>query len=94
MYRLYQAQQVFRVSRYQQFLIKQNIAINKRKIQEDPRIGDDTIKDHNKILFFVYIKHALRTVKLILKILNLSMFVAIVFYVFCKQVYTVIMAHA
>lgn len=49
-------------------------------------MGDDTIKDHNKIEQFVFIGHALRTIKLVLKILNLSVFVAIVFYSFCRQV--------
>ena len=43
-------------------------------IKKDPLLGEDTSQDHNQIEMLLYVKYLIRTLKLILIILNFSYF--------------------
>ena len=55
-----------------------------RKIKNDPNVGEDTINDHNNIEEIMLTGYTLKTLKLVIIILNLSYFLGLVWIIFCK----------
>ena len=60
--------------------IKQNTL---NLIKTDPFIGEDTSQDHNKVEFLLLVKYILRTIKLVLIILNFSYFIGQIWLMIC-----------
>lgn len=58
--------------------------INEAKIKKDPLFAEDTLNDNNKVMKWVMIGHALKIIKLIMQIFNISTFTGIVFYLYAK----------
>jgi len=56
------------------------------KIHNNPDIGTDTLEDHNKIDQMMVISYCLKTLKLILMIVNLSFFIAVFWIIMCKLI--------
>lgn len=69
---------------FQQYLIRDNIKKNEQRIKEDPLTGEDRLVDHNKVMFFVYLGHAMKMAKLVIMIFNITAFVGIVWFVYSK----------
>ena len=57
--------------------------MNKR-IKKDPKLGQDQTDDHNRIELIMKIDYCLKTLKLIIIIINISFFIGIFFLVFCE----------
>lgn len=55
-----------------------------RKIKNDPNVGEDTLNDHNNIEEIMLTGYTLKTLKLVIIILNLSYFLGLVWIIFCK----------
>lgn len=55
-----------------------------KKIKNDPNIGEDTINDHNNIEEIMLTGYTLKTLKLVIIILNLSYFLGLFWIIFCK----------
>lgn len=47
-------------------------------------IAEDIYNDHNKIMLFTVWLNILRVVKLVLITVNLTMFTAVIWYIYCK----------
>ena len=55
-------------------------------IKKDPLMGEDTSQDHNKVETLLLIKYIIRTMKLVLIILNLSYFLGLGWLTMCDTV--------
>lgn len=55
----------------------------KKRIEKDPKLGEDQLNDHNSIEEMLMLGYFLKTMKLVTMILNISFFVGIFFYVAC-----------
>lgn len=55
-----------------------------RKIKKDPAIGEDNIRDHNNIEEIMLTGYTLKTLKLVIIILNLSYFLGLSWLIFCQ----------
>jgi len=47
-------------------------------------MGEDIAQDHNKMSVFMYISYSLKTLKLIVLILNVSFFLGVLWLIFCE----------
>ena len=59
-----------------------------KMIKKDPIFGEDTSQDHNNVEKLLKIKYCLRTLKLILIILNFSYFLGMFWLIISSQVHT------
>ena len=55
-------------------------------IKKDPLLGEDTTQDHNKVETLLLVKYIIRTLKLVLIILNLSYFLGLGWLSMCDTV--------
>ena len=61
------------------FLKRMHKSNIEREIQKDPRIGEDTLSDHNSIVLLMISGHMIKITEIILIIFNISFFVGIFF---------------
>jgi len=55
-----------------------------REIKKNPEIGEDIKEDHNKMNILVYASYFLKTIKLIVVILNVSYFLGVLWLIACE----------
>ena len=55
-------------------------------IKKDPLKGEETTRDHNKVETLLLIKYSIRTLKLIIIILNFSYFLGMTWLIICESV--------
>ena len=66
-------------------LIKSMVKTNvQKKIKADHKIAMDMFTDHNNIETLFYTNYALKTIKLIIMLVNTSFFLAIFWLIFCE----------
>lgn len=61
-----------------------NKSNTERKIKANPILGEDVLEDHNHIDFIILAGQALKTVNLVLIIMNISYFLGMLFFIYCK----------
>ena len=54
-----------------------------KKIENDPDLGEDTLKDNNRIEFLLFISYGFQTFKLFIIIVNISFFVGMFWLIYC-----------